>query len=115
MRIIRLEDAKLLKLKTTVTEDGDTAEVYEDLGDYKIAIEYVHDELVTTSLEVRSNYVANINKIYRVSSVHNTLEKYLLPKNNNNEDNISNYLLEYNGGKYRIEKVTPRYINITWR
>lgn len=115
MRIVRLEDAKLLKVSTVIGEDGDPMETYEEINSYKIILEYVHDDVVTTTLTVRDNYTANIEKIYRVSSVHNALEKYLLPKNNNEEDNISNYLLEYNGGKYRVEKVTPRYINITWR
>ena len=115
MRIMRLEDATLYHLIRTVGEDGDTIESYEEVKKYKIELQYLDDNLVVKDNVVRVNYIANVDKTYRVASIRNELEKYLLPKNNNKKDNISDYLLEYNDNKYRIEKVTPKYIEIVWR
>lgn len=115
MRLIRLEDVTLYHILSTIGEDGDTFEDYEKIQDYKIELQYLDDNIVVKDSVVKVNYIANIDKTYRVSSIRNELEKYLLPKNNNKKDNISDYLLEYKNNKYRISKVTPKYIEIVWR
>lgn len=109
MRIIRLENATLYKVKKGTKPDGDPTEDYEKIDDYKIAAQYLDDSVSATI------YGADVTKTYRLSSIRNLLEKYLLPKNNNTADNISMYLIEYKGNKYRILRVTPKYIDMTWR
>lgn len=115
MRIIRLEDCSLFKLGRTVGEDGDTIETYEKIKEYKVEIQYVDDTLQVDNFTYYINYAPDIDKVLRVASIRNELETYLLPKNNNKEDNISNYVLEYKEDKYRILKVTPKYIDVAWR
>ena len=48
-------------------------------------------------------------------NTENELEKYLLPKINNSADNLSNYLVAYEGNKFALKRVTPKYIDISWR
>ena len=115
MRLIRLEDAVLYKIIKTIGDDGDTIETHEKINDYKVEIQYIEDTLDVNSFTYRIAYASEVDKVLRVASIRNELETYLLPKNNNKEDNISNYLLEYKGENYRILKVTPKYIHIAWR
>lgn len=115
MRIIRLEDITLYKLIRIIGDDGDTGEDFEKINDYQVEVEFVDYNLTVPNYSYYENYAPTIDKSLRVSSIRNELEQYLLPKMNNKEDNLSDYLLEWKEEKYRILKVTPRYVEITWR
>lgn len=109
MRIIDLENVTLYGVIKDKKSDGDPTENYNNLGIYKAGVQYLDDSVAA------SIYGANVNKTYRVSSLHFDLEKYLLPKINNSPDNLSNYLIGYLGNKFKLERVTPKYIDMSWR
>lgn len=110
MRLIRLEEATLFSFKKMMLPDSDAFEEYTQVEEpFKVAVQYLDDSVAA------SIYGANVTKTYRLSSIRNILEKYLLPKVNNTSDNISNYLIEYKGYKYKIVRVTPKYIDMAWR
>ena len=115
MRLIRLEDCTLYKLGRTIADDGDTVDSYEKIDDYKVEVEYVDNDVTVSNYGYYENYSPKIDKVLRVASTYNQLEKYLLPKINNKEDNLSDYVIEWKEEKYRILKVTPKYIEMTWR
>ena len=58
---------------------------------------------------------ADVDKVHRVATINHELEKFLIPKVKNKSDNISNYVIRYNGNEYSIIRVTPRYIEMKWR
>lgn len=110
MRLIRLEDIKLFTIVSRNTlPDGDPSNQLDEGKSYQAIIQYL-DDSVSVAI-----YGANVNKTYRIETLHNELEKFLLPKINNKPDNLSNYLIEYDGNKMKLLRVTPKYIDISWR
>lgn len=110
MRLIRLEDIKLFAIVSRNNlPDGDPSEQLDEGTPYQAIVQYL-DDSVSVAI-----YGANVNKTYRIETLHNELEKFLLPKINNEPDNLSNYLIEYNGNKMKLLRVTPKYIDISWR
>lgn len=109
MRIIDLENVTLYKVTKGTKPDGDPTESHNEINTYEAGVQYLDDSVAA------SIYGANVNKTYRVSSLHSDLEKYLLPKINNSPDNLSNYLIGYLGNKFKLERVTPKYIDMSWR
>lgn len=109
MRLTRLEKVTLYEVTKGVKPDGDPTEDYELISEYDAGVQYLDDSVAA------SVYGANVTKTYRVSSLHSEIEKYLLPRINNSQDNLSNYLIEYLGNKFKIERVTPKYLDMSWR
>ena len=109
MLIRRLEDVTLYKLLKSSLPDGDNSEQYDEGTPYQAIVQYLDDSVATAI------YGANVSKTYRIATLHLELEKFLLPKINNKIDNLSKYLIEYNGNKFIIRRVTPKYIDIGWR
>lgn len=109
MRIIDLENVTLYEVTKGTKPDGDPTESHNEINTYEARVQYLDDSVAA------SIYGANVNKTYRVSSLHFDLEKYLLPKINNSPDNLSNYLIGYLGNKFKLERVTPKYIDMSWR
>jgi hypothetical protein len=109
MRMIRLENITLYKVTKTILPDGDPSEEYDEGTPYQAIVQYLDDSVAAAI------YGANVYKTYRIETLHNELEKLLLPKINNSSDNLSNYLIGYNTGKFTIRRVTPKYIDIGWR
>lgn len=110
MKLIRLENIILYKILGRQTlPDGERAELLDEGAPYQALVEILDDEVSAAT------YGADITKIKRIATIHNILEKSLLPKVHNEEDNISKYLIEYNHNKFSILTVTPRYIDIKWR
>lgn len=109
MRLKDLEKVTLYKLVKSTKKDGDPDESYEKIETYDAGVQYLDDSVAA------SIYGAEVTKTYRVSSLHFDLEQFLLPKINNNPDNLSNYLIEYLGNKFKIQRVTPKYIDMSWR
>lgn len=109
MRLIDLEKVTLYNLIKSTKKDGDPEESYEKVEEYDAGVQYLDDSVAA------SIYGAEVTKTYRVSTLHFGLEQFLLPKINNNPDNLSKYLIEYLGNKFKIERVTPKYIDMSWR
>jgi hypothetical protein len=109
LRLIDLEKVTLYNLTKSTRKDGDPEESYDKISDYDAGVQYLDDSVAA------SIYGAEVTKTYRVSSLHFGLEQFLLPKINNNPDNLSKYLIEYLGNKFKIQRVTPKYIDMSWR
>jgi len=109
LRIIDLEKVTLYEVTKGRKPDGDPTETHNEIGTYDAGVQYLDDSVAA------SIYGANVNKTYRVSSLHFDLEQYLLPKINNKPDNLTNYLIGYSGNKFKLERVTPKYIDMSWR
>ena len=109
MKLTRLEDITLHKLTKVTLPDGERADVPDEGITYQALIQYLDDEVATAM------YGADIAKVHRVATIRNELEHFLLPKVENKQGNISDYILSYNGNYYSILKVTPRYLDMRWR
>ena len=107
-QLTRLVSCDLDKITKTTSEDGDIIESSMKVGTYSIMCQELNDEV---SANV---YGANLNKIRRISSVHNILEILLRSKLNNSSDNISKYRITFNGDTYKITDVKSKYIDIEW-
>ena len=109
MRLIRLVDLTLYEVVKGTKPDGDPCEDYNLVDTYQGELQYLDDSVAAQM------YGADVTKTYRINSIRNELEKYLLPKINNSADNLSNYLVAYEGNKFALKRVTPKYIDISWR
>lgn len=105
-QLIKLKGCELYKVTPTSTDDGDITESYTKVGDYSITIQELTD---TVSASV---YGANINKMLKISSVHQILEILLKSKLNNSSDNISKYRIYFDNIYYKIVDVKSKYIDI---
>lgn len=107
-QLTRLISCDLDKITKTTSDDGDLIESPMKVGTYSIMTQELTDEV---SANV---YGANLNKIKRISSVHNILEILLRSKLNNSSDNISKYRIIFNGEVYKITDVKSKYIDIEY-
>ena len=108
MLIKNLNKATLKKATKEKTSTGSLINAsYTKIDDYKIQEQTLQDE-------VSSNmYGSDVNKMIRVASPLHKLEKYLLPKVDNKEDNISLYYIFYNDVQYKIVAVRDYYIDLS--
>ncbi len=109
MKLLRkLEDIELKKIIYNKQPNGlKKVNDYKKIEKYKVCFRDASDKVAI------STYGAEINSIKRISSVRNELEKYLLPKMDNIDDNISKYVISYQNKNYRIRVVKPFYIDIS--
>ena len=108
MLIKNLEKATLKKATKTRTNTGNLVNTeYEKIDDFRIQEQVLQDEITSTM------YGADVNKMLRIASPLHRLERYLLPKVDNIEDNISNYYLFYKNVQYKIVAVRDYYIDIS--
>lgn len=108
MLIKNLEKATLKKATKTRTNTGNLVNTeYEKIDDFRIQEQVLQDEITSTM------YGADVNKMLRIASPLHRLERYLLPKVDNIEDNISNYYLFYKDVQYKIVAVRDYYIDIS--
>lgn len=105
-QINRLKDWTLLKSEKSKQKNGTYIDRMLQISKYKAISQDIMDQ-VSASI-----YGADINKITRISTPFNELEKFLETKNNTSEDNISLYFLEYNRKKYKIISVKKQWIDI---
>lgn len=110
MKLTRLQDITLYKKVKGTGPDGERTEELTDGIPYQALIQYVYNDEVAVA-----TYGADVDKVHRIATLHNDLEKLLIPKVHNKSDNVSNYVIQYNDNYYNILKVTPRYIEIKWR
>lgn len=90
--------------------DGERTDSYDEGKSYQAIIQYLMNDRVAVA-----TYGADIDKIHRICTLHNELENFLISKVRNKEDNVSNYVIKYNGNYYNILKVTPKWIEMKWR
>lgn len=110
MKLVRLQEIILYKiLGRTTLPDGERTELLDEGTPYQALIEYLDDEVAAAT------YGADITKVQRIATIHNELEKLLLTKVNNNEDNISKYIIGHKDNKFSILRVTSRHMDIKWR
>ena len=102
----RLIDCRLDKGTKVKQSNGTFITTYEKVDDYKVTYQEVTD---TVSASI---YGADINKVSRIDSPHNLLEKYLSSKLVNDEDNISKYTIVIDGIRYSIISVRSQWIDI---
>lgn len=99
----------ILELKTIKRERQSNGSIIESIIDsenYTVQKQELSDS-VSASL-----YGANIYKILRIKSVANKLEKFLIEKRNHSVDNLSKYIIYFEGGKYKIVGVSMSGIDI---
>lgn len=107
MLIKNLEKATLKKATKQKTGTGSLINAsYTKIDDYRIQKQTLQDEVSTTM------YGSDVNKMLRIASPLHRLERYLLPKVDNKEDNISYYYLFYNEVQYKIVAVRDYYIDL---
>ena len=108
MLIKRLEDATLKKALKQKTGTGSLVNAsYQKIDDYRIQKQTLQDEVSSTI------YGSDVNKMIRIATPLHTLEKYLLPKVDNKEDNISLYYIFYNNVQYKIVAVLDSHIDLS--
>ena len=108
MLIKNLEIATLRKATKQKTTTGNLVNTtYTKIDDYRIQEQTLQDEVSSTI------YGSDVNKMLRVASPLHKLEKYLLPKVDNKQDNISLYYLFYKDVQYKIVAVRDYYIDIS--
>ena len=107
MLIKNLEKCTLKKATKEKTTTGNLINTnYEKINDYKIQEQVLQDEITSTM------YGADVNKMLRIASPLHKLEKYLLPKVDNKEDNVSDYYIFYKDIQYKIVAVRDYYIDM---
>lgn len=79
---------------------------YEKINDYRIQEQILQDEVTSTI------YGSDVNKMKRVASPLHRLERYLLPKVDNVDDNISLYYIFYKEFQYKIVAVREYFIDL---
>ena len=101
MKIIRyLEEVDLLKSTNVKQPNGTYIKDFDKITSYKIVKKDLNDQISATI------YGANIDKMLSVSTPLGDLEKFLLTKVNNKQDNISLYFIEIDEVKYKVKSVT---------
>ena len=104
---LRYLEKVTLKVATKVKQDnGVYIDTYTKIDDYMVEKQELQDQ-VSASI-----YGADINKMLRLKSPNKKLEKYLIPKVNNKEDNISKYYIFIDETQYKIKAVTEARIDI---
>lgn len=107
MLIKNLEKATLKKgIKERTATGNLIVSKYEKINDYRIQEQTLQDEVTSTI------YGADVNKMLRVASPLHRLERYLLPKVDNVNDNVSDYYLFYKDVQYKIVAVRSYYIDL---
>lgn len=104
-QLIRLEEVELYNVISTQSPNGDFIKTESLIDTYEVIKESLTDSISATV------YGANLNKMVRFSSVNKKLENFLFTKWNNTSDNISKYLIKYDGNYYKINSLTARYVD----
>ena len=107
MLIKNLENIELKKAIKEKTRTGNVIIAgYDLVKKYRIQEQILQDQITSTI------YGSDVNKMRRIATPLHDLEKYLLPKVDNVEDNISNYYIFYKGMQYKIIAVRDYFIDI---
>lgn len=102
LKDIELKKANLIKTSTgNIIHDG-----YTLIKSYRVQDETLQDQITSTI------YGSDVNKMKRIASPLHDLEKYLMPKVDNIEDNIKDYYIILEDIKYKIVAVRDYFIDI---
>lgn len=101
-----LEEIELGKDTLIKQSNGVKTATYQKVGDYLVQFQELTDEVSA------SVYGADVNRMYRISSPQSVLEQFLFSKVNNTSDNISLYVIVYNGARYKVRVVRKNWIDI---
>ncbi len=107
MKLVRyLQEAELVKSTNVKQANGTYIKSFTHIEDYKVQKKNLNDEVDATI------YGANIVKMLNITSPLGDLEKYLMTKVDNKEDNISLYFIMLNNTRYKINSVIESGITI---
>lgn len=107
MLIKNLEKATLKKATKEKTSTGNLVNAsYTKIDDFRVQEQVLQDEVSSTM------YGSDVNKMIRVASPLHRLERYLMPKVDNKNDNVSLYYLFYKNIQYKIVAVRDYYIDL---
>lgn len=107
MKLVRyLEEVELVKSTNVKQSNGTMIKTFTHIGNYKVQRKRLDDEVSATI------YGANITKMWEISTALKDLEKYLIPKVENQQDNISLYFIKLNNTRYKINSVKNNGITI---
>lgn len=102
-----LEEVSLYKNTYGSLPNGSRGIINKELiGMYNVQVQELTDEVSATI------YGSNINKMYRMSSVNHSLERYLSTKMTPLEDNITKYTILYLGKKYAVRTAKKGWIDV---
>ena len=101
-----LEDCELDLTTRTKQPNGAVIETYEKVGDYKVEVQELNDQ-VSASI-----YGANVFRMSRICSPNNVLENYLYEKMVKTSDNVSKYTLLVDDRRYKITTVKQNWIDV---
>lgn len=101
-----LIDCQVQKATKTKQPNGTIISSYTDVKKYKIQLQELVDQISA------SIYGADVNRMYRINSPRNDLEKFLFSKVNNSSDNISYYVLVIQDKRYKITTVRQHWADI---
>ena len=107
MLIRYLKPVSLMKAEKEKQANGAYVNTYTKVDDYRIT-----EQTLESDVDAQI-YGADVNKMLRLTSPNNKLEKELLSKLNNEADNISKYYIFDNGVKYKVVAVTPGKIDVS--
>lgn len=96
-------------LKSSIKEkqnNGSYITSYNEIESYKVQKQDLNDEI---SISV---YGANVINMLRLSSPKRDLEKFLLTKVNETNDNISKYFIFIEETAYKIKSVKSKWIDV---
>lgn len=102
-----LKPITLKRAEKEKQRNGTYKNSYIVISDYRVQIQQLTDDVISASI-----YGANLSKMLRISTPLNNLEKYLLPKVENKEDNISNYYIFIGNKTYKVVAVAEDRIDI---
>ena len=106
MQLRYLNKVTLMKGENIPQKNGELVLEYKNIKDYNVQVQNLEDEVSA------SVYGSNINKMLRLKSPNKLLEKFLMPKVSNKQDNISNYYISYEDSIYKISAVNSVKIDI---
>lgn len=101
-----LEAVELDESAKVKQSNGVSIATYTKVGDFTVQVQELSDEISA------SIYGADINRMYRISSPHGSLEAFLKQKVNSTSDNISKYSIVYQGNRYRVRVVRNNWVDI---
>lgn len=107
MKLIRyLEEVELVKSINEKQSNGQIIKTFTHIKNYKVQKKRLDDEVNATI------YGANITKMWDITSPLKDLEEYLIPKVDNQEDNISLYFIILQNTRYKINSARSNGITI---
>ena len=107
MKLVRyLKEVELVKSINVKQSNGTYVKTFTHIGNYKVQKKRLNDEVSATL------YGANITKMWDISTALGDLEAYLIPKVENQKDNISLYFIILENTRYKINSVSSNSITI---